>query len=316
MKGATVNRLLYPEFVLPLLAGNAWAAESCVRPQDVTALRTAALQQQLMVAALTCHDVAAYNGFVISHQGELLMSDKALMDFFLRHDARTGTDDYNAYKTWLANAASLRSLRDPQFCRSARVAFNVALDLNKPLAELVSERPSPIETAYARCMPGAPENILTADATPRRPSRHQVLPDSLPSTSVVASALTSRPERALPTASPRDYADGPRAAGQFLPRDSYERRAYDRHADMREADNRDADERNDFDRDRTETRDDAGNDASRYVPRYSEALPARDYDRGDDSYADDPPYADELPAGPRMVRGRDGHWYLLHYDGR
>ena len=77
-----MNRLLYAAFVLSLLAGNAWAAGSCVRPQDVTALRTAALQQQLMVAALTCHDVAAYNRFVISHQGALQVSDKALMDFF------------------------------------------------------------------------------------------------------------------------------------------------------------------------------------------------------------------------------------------
>jgi len=301
MKGATVNRLLYPAFVLPLLAGNAWAAESCVRPQDVTALRTAALQQKLMVAALTCHDVAAYNRFVISHQGALQVSDKALMDFFLRQNAQTGADDYNAYKTWLANTASLRSLRDPQFCRNTNIAFNAALDLNKPLTELVSERPSPIETGYARCVPGAPENILTADATPRRPARHQAPLDSLPSNSAAAPAFTSHPDRALPPASPRN---------------SYERQAYNRHADIREADNRDADGRNDFDRDRTETRDDAGNDAFRYVPRYTEAAPARAYDRGDDSYADDPPYADEPPADPRMVRGRDGHWYLLLHDGR
>jgi hypothetical protein len=303
MKGATVNRLLYAAFVLSLLAGNAWAAGSCVRPQDVTALRTAALQQQLMVAALTCHDVAAYNRFVISHQGALQVSDKALMDFFLRQNAQTGADDYNAYKTWLANTASLRSLRDPQFCRSANIAFNVALDPNTPLTELVSERPSPVETAYARCMPGVPENILTADATPRRPSRLQVLLDSLPSNSAVAPVFSSRPDRALLRASPRD---------------SDERQAYNRHADIREADNRDANERNDFDRDRSEARDDAdaGYEAPRYVPRYTEAAPARTYDRGDDRYADDPPTADEPPAGPRMVRGRDGHWYLLHYEGR
>jgi hypothetical protein len=127
---------------LSLLAGNAWAASVCARPQDMAALQTAALQQQLMVAALTCGDVNAYNGFVLSHRSELQKSDSALMSFFVRRgqDIQKGADDYNAYKTWLANDSSLRSLRDPRFCRSANVAFRVAHDHRIAVADLPSNR--------------------------------------------------------------------------------------------------------------------------------------------------------------------------------
>lgn len=285
---------------LSLLAGNAWAA-SCARPQDVTALRTAALQQQLMVAALACHDSAAYNRFVTSYQGELQKSDRALMNFFVRQDAHKGTDDYNAYKTWLANAASLRSLRDPQFCRSAKIAFDVAFNRKGSLEELAAERPPRIEIGYASCAQGAPEPTLMADARPNLPARHQPLLDSLPSASIIAPALASRPDRALPAVSPqRDArslpqrsfnsaqagrisapphgnADGPRTAEPLQARDTYERDAYNRDADARDAYNRDADERDGAD---------AGNDAPRYAPRYAEAPPPRTYDRDDNGYGD------------------------------
>jgi hypothetical protein len=128
-----------------LLAGSAWAGSACEVPRDVAALRTAALQQYLMVAALTCHDISAYNGFVRSHQGELQESDRTLLDHFVRRNARTGDGDYNAYKTWLANASSIRSLHDPQFCRIADDAFDAARDRSKPLAELVREQPVPLD---------------------------------------------------------------------------------------------------------------------------------------------------------------------------
>ena len=159
---------------LSLVAGNAWAAASCARPQDIKALQAAALQQQLMVAALTCHATADYNRFVTSYRSELLESDHALMNFFLRQDAHKGADGYNAYKTRLANDASLGSLHDPRFCRSAKIAFDVALKRKGSLTELTSERPSLIDTGYTSCMPGAPETTQMADATPSLPARHQI----------------------------------------------------------------------------------------------------------------------------------------------
>ena len=67
---------------LSLMASTAWAADICARAPDIVALQVAALQQQLMVAALTCDDVSLYNSFVITYQEELLASDEKLQAFF------------------------------------------------------------------------------------------------------------------------------------------------------------------------------------------------------------------------------------------
>ena len=330
--GVAVNLLLYAaravsllgsSAALALMAGNAWAAASCARPQDVTALRTAALQQQLMVAALTCHDAADYNRFVTSSQDELQKSDKALMNFFVRQDARTGADDYNAYKTWLANASSLSSQRDPKFCRSAKVAFDVALNRKGALAELASERPTPIETGYAICSPGAAKTEV-ADAAPSPPPRRLTLSESTPS--VPVPKLAPRPLRASPAVSPqrvaavaalpRGKADGSRIAGQLPARDSHEFGAYDRVADARIAD--DVGERDEFASDAADERDDAGDDAPRYAPRYADATPPRAYGNVPDAYKPGAYWVDanEAPVRPRMVRGPNGYWYLLLQFGR
>lgn len=135
-----------------LTAGNAWAGASCVPPQDFAALKTAALQQYLMVAALTCHAAPAYNGFVLSHQAELRNSDRLLLRFFMRRDARTGDADYNAYKTWLANTVSLKSLHDGQFCQGADTAFAATADRATPLGTLVADQPLPIDVGDVSCV--------------------------------------------------------------------------------------------------------------------------------------------------------------------
>jgi len=122
----------------------------CGSREGETALRTAALQQYLMVAALTCQRVSAYNSFVVSHQSELQQSDRALLALFMSRNARTGDADYNAFKTWLANSASMRSLHDPQFCVIADAAFGAATERGTPLAQLVYERPVPLDIS-AEC---------------------------------------------------------------------------------------------------------------------------------------------------------------------
>jgi hypothetical protein len=118
-----------------LLVTGAWAETGCAQPQDVTALKTADMQQFLMVAALTCNKIG--------------------------RNAQLGDDDYNAYKTSLANAASLRSLHDPLFCQSAEAAYAAAL--GRPVVQLISEQPVPIKLVYTSC---APEGVQEAQAAP------------------------------------------------------------------------------------------------------------------------------------------------------
>ena len=102
-------------------------AGHCVRPIDEMAMRTAALQQQLMVAALSCGEIARYNHFVVSHQGELQRSDKALLVFFKRENGAGGTAEYHAFKTRAANTSALQSAQNGDaYCANARQAFDAA----------------------------------------------------------------------------------------------------------------------------------------------------------------------------------------------
>src|SRR5580765_3608171 len=98
--------------MLTCMASNVWAAAAsgCARPEDMSALKAAAIQQKLMVAALSCDAVKLYNDFVKSYQKELLASDKALQTFFRRLSGAGGTEQYHAYKTRLANASSMQSI--------------------------------------------------------------------------------------------------------------------------------------------------------------------------------------------------------------
>jgi hypothetical protein len=166
--GIAMNRSVFR--TVSLLAGlclmstGISAGTTCAQPQDVTALKTADLQQFLMVAALTCNKIPAYNGFVTSHQGELQKSDKVLLGYFMGRNVRTGDEDYNAYKTSLANAASLKSLHDPAFCPAAEAAYAAALDHTKPVAQLVSEQPPPIKLVYTSCVR---EDIQPAESGPQ-----------------------------------------------------------------------------------------------------------------------------------------------------
>ena len=141
----------------------------CTQPQDAVAVRAAAVQQEMMVAAFMCRDVASYNRFVISHQIELQQTDKILMDFFVQNDAQTGFDDYNLFKTELANASSLRSVRDPQFCRRVNANFAAALGRSESLARVLLELPYSVETGSVRCPQYAVQTAQTAPTVPATP---------------------------------------------------------------------------------------------------------------------------------------------------
>ena len=118
----------------------AWAAAACIQDQDLIALRATALQQQLMVAGYSCHDAAEYNRFVEIYRPQLLSADAALMAFFIHRNPASGSDDYNAFKTKLANVAAIRSANDTgEFCGHAHAAFRAALSTEKAsLKDLVA----------------------------------------------------------------------------------------------------------------------------------------------------------------------------------
>lgn len=127
-------------FAFFALSADAAASEYCAQPGEAAALKTAAIQQRLMVAALTCRQTHLYNRFVIAYRRDLRRSDATLQHYFVRHHGRrAGTRAYHAYKTKLANAASLESLHDIRaYCGDARAVFHTALDSRRSLAQLVA----------------------------------------------------------------------------------------------------------------------------------------------------------------------------------
>jgi hypothetical protein len=165
---------------LSLTAGTAWGADVCARAPDLVALQIAALQQQLMVAALTCDDVPLYNNFVTAYQKDLVASDEALQAFFDRFGSEEGTPAYHSFKTKMANLYSARSASDKKrFCTSVRATFGPALKTEKMnLASFAMSQPSTVSEPYTNCgetvaggamvtrtpvvAPAPPSNLLTA----------------------------------------------------------------------------------------------------------------------------------------------------------
>ena len=137
-----IVRTAVTALALCALTNSAWAAAPCASPADQMALKTAAVQQQLMVAAFMCHDADAYNRFVVAYQGELQQSDAVLKAFFVRR-GRHGEADYDSYKTRAANLYALSEARnDRAFCAMAGQLFATALASQAPLAAFVAAAPS------------------------------------------------------------------------------------------------------------------------------------------------------------------------------
>lgn len=159
--------------MLTCMAGNVTAATmaGCVRPDEMLAVKAAAIQQRLMVAALSCNATHRYNSFVLAYQRELQASDRALQNFFVRVMGKTGTEEYHAFKTRLANGSSMASIGDiTGYCASATQLFDDALDSAKPtLAAFVADRETAADTAFEPCQ------VLTAgDGHANRPAALRV----------------------------------------------------------------------------------------------------------------------------------------------
>lgn len=121
-------------------------ALKCADPAEVTAMQSAAVQQELMDAALTCGDEARtnFNAFQTSFGPELRRSDRVMLDMFHRVlGFRKGDDAYNLFKTDMASKAELRRVHGHEdFCTAANLVISAALSPNKPsLADFVGQVP-------------------------------------------------------------------------------------------------------------------------------------------------------------------------------
>jgi hypothetical protein len=124
-----------------MTAASSAMAASCATPDEVTAIQAAVIQQQLMVAALTCNQIEHFNAFQTSYAKELRRSDASLAHMFHRlYAGPRGEAEYHGFKTRLANNSSIRSIHDNEaYCQNAGMVFDAALIIDKPsLASFVS----------------------------------------------------------------------------------------------------------------------------------------------------------------------------------
>ena len=142
-------------------ASGALAAPKCATSDEVTAIQAAAIQQQLMVAALTCNQIEHFNAFQTSYGKELRRSDASLERMFRRlYGGGPGEAEYHAFKTRLANNSSIRSIHDNEaYCQNAGMVFDAALITDKPsLASFVSgievTEQGPVDTCSLRVAVG------------------------------------------------------------------------------------------------------------------------------------------------------------------
>jgi len=202
-----MRKLIVAAIGLGALAVPAQASLVCVTAAEMKVLQSAALQQQLMVAALSCGQHDDYNRFVTAYRPRLLQSDNALKAFFA---GKSRGEDYNAYKTRIANVASLKSIRDAKFCDSARKVFDLALGRGGERRGLVPEPPQLIDTGYEGCrnVPG----LIEAEAAP--------LPAARPETKIATAkpAIKPAPVRVAAAApAPKPVAPPPLAAAPSKP---------------------------------------------------------------------------------------------------
>ena len=149
----------------------AFASDRCATHDEVATLKVAALQQQMMVAALTCHQTGAYNRFVRAYRSELQHSDHAMLSLFVRKDSSDGDADYNSFKTKLANVSMLKENEEGRsFCREAKANFS-ALAHQRSLADFASSRPVYVSLPFSDCGGGSAATPASDSAAMRHAVR-------------------------------------------------------------------------------------------------------------------------------------------------
>ena len=125
-----------------LLSRNAaMPAEPCATASEQAALRSRAVQTDLMLAALNCDERARYNLFVQEFGQPLAVQGAGMKAYFQRAHGAAAIEEMNAFVTCLANMASQRYIEEPgKFCAAAK----------EQLTELLAMKPADYPAFVAR----------------------------------------------------------------------------------------------------------------------------------------------------------------------
>jgi len=176
----------------------------CATPTEASAIAATAIQQELMVAALTCNQIANFNAFQTNFSAELRSSDHALMKMFMRLYGGRGTAEYHGFKTRLANNSEIRSIHaNSEFCTAAGNVFSAALAPIKPaLHDVVAAvqviDPSPVDSCKMEVVVGhspKPPVVQATTTTTPAPSAQSAGPKA----PVMQATSTTTPASGAPS---------------------------------------------------------------------------------------------------------------------
>ncbi len=198
---------------LCVAAGSAEARRplKCADPPEVAAMQAAAVQQELMDAALTCGDEARtnFNAFQTSFGPELRRSDKTMLSMFRRVlGGSKGDAAYNLFKTDMASKAELRRIHGhADFCAAANQVVSAALGPQKPsLNDFVSGVPvtdvsGPVNSCQVQVAVTL-QGAMVSPAVLPRPNPLRVAMVDQPATPVAAPQAVAPPAPAAQPAEP------------------------------------------------------------------------------------------------------------------
>ena len=189
----------------------------CAQPEEVTAIAATSIQQELMVAALTCNEITHFNQFQTDFGPELRASDRTLMHMFKRLYGGRGEAEYHAFKTRLANNSEMRSIHGNQdFCSAASLVFAAALASAKPaLGDFVSgvqvSDPSPVDSCQMTVTASLNGAMAIPAIVPRpKPAEFEDLTLVMPAPSAETPLNAPAAPVLVPTPAPATSASAPK----------------------------------------------------------------------------------------------------------
>ena len=155
------TRIISAALATVAMTAQAFAAGVCSRADETAGMKAEILQQQLMVAAYSCHLEGSYNAFVVNYRPDLIASDEAAQSLFKRVSATKGFDDYQSFKTRMANDFSMDYQNQDDFCDNAQDMFQTAAEhrgesLSSLMAALSFDGATPFDQCTTREAAAAP----------------------------------------------------------------------------------------------------------------------------------------------------------------
>lgn len=154
------TRIISAALATVAMTAQAFAAGVCSRADETAGMKAEILQQQLMVAAYSCHLEGSYNAFVVNYRPDLIAADGAAQSLFQRASAK-GSDEYQTFKTRMANDFSMDYQNQDDFCDNAQDMFQTAAEhrgesLSSLMAALSFDGATPFDQCTTREAAAAP----------------------------------------------------------------------------------------------------------------------------------------------------------------